>query len=182
MRRSRSTTSPACWPTRISRTISPSDFDLGDGADLWHFRRVEYPIPAIPILDFYDVLKGRLLAPRGSFWEIRPFSVVDQLAKGMAPQMVGAPSDPELSAAYQHLRELVLKRAEKLDQNDWEDVQFCFVSVYGFTPTALAKAEAEGIRLLEAGDFTRFLLGGRVRDRLREKLALPSLEDIGDEG
>jgi hypothetical protein len=65
---------------------------------------------------------------------------------------------------------------EKDYEHAGEDVQFCFVSVYGFTPEARAKAAEEGITLLEAGDFTRFLLSGKVRERLREKLALPNLE------
>lgn len=231
---------------RVCRVISDAevrDFDLGDAADIWHFRRVEYPIPAIPIVDFYGVLKGRVLGPRSSFWEVRPFSIVDQLANGLDPNTVGA-SDPELATAYQRLRELVLKRAAKLHETDWEwlvadyfkaqgahvderrvggaqavidvearfprgelgedvwrvqvkryqdravdwpeieadyehageDAQFCYVSVYGFTPEARAKAEDEGVRLMEAGDFTRFLLSGKVRERLREKLALPNLD------
>ena len=50
------------------------------------------------------------------------------------------------------------------------------MSVYGFTPEAEAKAEDEGIRLLEARDFTRYLLSGKIRERLREKLALPNLD------
>jgi predicted Mrr-cat superfamily restriction endonuclease len=233
---------------RVCRVISDAtfrDFDTDGPAamDVWHVRRVEYPIPPIPIVDFYGVLKGRLLGPRSSFWEIRPFSVVDQLGKGAYPNLIAA-SDPELSAAYQRVRDLLVKRAESLDEKDWEwlvadyfkaqgahvderrvggagavidvearfprgelgedvwrvqvkryqdrqidwpaiekdyehagdDMQFCFVSVYGFTPEARSKAEEQGIRLMEAGDFTRFLLGGKFRDRLRDKLALPNLD------
>lgn len=231
---------------RVTSDVEIRTFATADGTDIWHIRHVEYPIPPIPILDFYGSLKGRLLGPRSSFWEIRPFAIVDHLAKGIAPQMIGA-SDPELAAAYQRLRELVLKRAEKLDEKDWEwlvadyfkaqgahvderrvggsgavidvearfprgelgeeiwrvqvkryqdrqldwpaiekdyehageDVQFCFVSVYGFTADARANAEDEGIRLMEAGDFTRVLLSGKVRERLRDKLALPNLEGDG---
>ena len=59
--------------------------------------------------------------------------------------------------------------------------QLCFVSVYGFTPEARARVEAEDIRLKEAGDFTRFLLSGKSRDRLRQKLARPNLDAGGDE-
>jgi len=234
---------------RVTSDAQARDFDLDQAAtDIWHLRRVEYPIPPIPILDFYGVLKGRLLGPRSSFWEIRPFAVVDRLAKGAAPNMIAA-SDPELAAAYQRVRELVVKRAEALNDKDWEwlvadyfkaqgahvderrvggtgavidvearfsrgelgeevwrvqvkryqdrqidwpaietdfehageDAQFCFVSVYGFTAEARARAEAEDIRLMEAGDFTRFLLSGKVRDRLRQKLALPNLDAGADE-
>lgn len=237
---------------RICRVVSDAarrDFDLdAKEMDIWHYRRVEYPIAPIPILDFYGALKGRLLGPRSSFWEIRPFTIVDQLAKGIAPNQMSA-SDPELADAYRKLRDLVVKRAEALDEKDWEwlvadyfkaqgahvderrvggtgavidvearfprgelgeevwrvqvkryqdreigwdavekdyehageDARFCYVSVYGFTKDARAKAEEEGVRLMEAGDFTRFLLSGKVRERLRQKLALPSL-DVGSDG
>ena len=62
--------------------VEARTFDTGAEADIWHLPRVEYPLKPIPILDFYGALKGRLLGPRSTFWEIRPFSVVDQLAKG----------------------------------------------------------------------------------------------------
>lgn len=54
-----------------------------------------------------------------------------------------------------------------------DDARFCYVSVYGFTDEARARADEENVRLMEAGDFTRFLLGGRVRDSLRRKLRIP---------
>lgn len=37
------------------------------------------------------------------------------------------------------------------------------------------KAEEEDVRLLEAADFTRFLLSGRMRARIRTKLKVPLL-------
>ena len=231
---------------QICRVTSDAEFRTfatTDAADIWHVRRVDYPIGPIPILDFYGVLKGRLLGPRSSFWEMRPFTVVDQLARGATPNMIAA-SDPELAHAYAKLRDLIVRRAEALDEKDWEwlvadffkaqgahiderrvggsgavidvearfsrgelgeeiwrvqvkryqdkkvdwktiekdyehageDVRFCFVSVYGFTDEAYEKAEEENIRLMEAGDFTRFLLSGKVRERLRTKLALPNLD------
>ena len=55
--------------------------------------------------------------------------------------------------------------------------RFCFVSVFGFTDEARQKADAADIRLLEAGDFVRFLLGGKVRAELQEKLQLPIFGD-----
>lgn len=228
---------------RVTSEAAMRDFDLEAKDDIWHFRRVEYPIDPIPIVDFYGALKGRLLGPRSSFWELRPFAVVEQLATGASPNMMAA-TDPELAAAYGRLRELVVRRAEALDEKDWEwlvadyfkaqgahvderrvggttavidveahfsrgelgeelwraqvkryqdrpidwpaierdydnvgdDCTFCFVSVYGFTPEARSRAEEKGICLLEAGDFTRFLLSGKVRRRIREKLALPMLD------
>ena len=231
---------------RICRVTSDAfarDFEMEAPDDIWQCRRIEYPVPPIPVVDFYGALKGRLLGPRTSFWEIRPFKIVDQLASGRLPNFDGA-SDPELAAAFQHLRELVVRRAEGLDEKDWErlvadyfkaqgahveehqiggnravidvearfdlgelgedvwrvqvkryqdrksdwgaieqfrdnagegeDLRLCYVSVYGFTDDARAKADEANVRLLEASDFTRFLLSGKVRERLREKLAMPS--------
>lgn len=218
------------------------DFDLGDAADIWHYRRVEYPVAAIPILDFDGVLKGRVLGPRSSFWEVRPHARVDQIAQGIDPDLAGA-TDPEVAEAFRRLRDLVLARSQKLDATDWEwvvvdflkaqgahvderrvggsraiidaearfprgelgddiwrvqvkryqdrkvvwaeieadlanvgdDVTFCYVSVFGFTDEARTEAADRGVRLLEAEDFARFLLSGRLRARLRRKLALPNL-------
>jgi predicted Mrr-cat superfamily restriction endonuclease len=236
---------------RVASDVAFRDFDLegkdasGSAADVWHYRRVEYPIEPIPVIDFYGALKGRLLGPRSSFWEIRPFAVVDQLAKGLSPNQIAA-SDPELNEAYRKLESLVVKRAEALDEKDWEwlvadyfkaqgahvderrvggntavidvearfprgelgedvwrvqvkryqdreigweaiekdlehageDATFCFVSVYGFTKDARTNAAEQEVVLMEAADFTRFLLSGKVRERLRQKLQLPNL-DLG---
>lgn len=51
--------------------------------------------------------------------------------------------------------------------------RFAFVSVAGFSDEARAQASEEKIVLLEGGDFTRILLSGKLRPRLREKLRLP---------
>lgn len=51
--------------------------------------------------------------------------------------------------------------------------QFCYVSVYGFTEEARTRADDENIRLMEAADFTRFLLSGRYSESIRQKLRLP---------
>lgn len=66
---------------------------------------------------------------------------------------------------------------------DWPEIEqdyrnvgeagFCFVSVFGFTDLARQRAEEEGIRLMEAGDFVRFLLAGKHRRQLQDKLQLP---------
>ncbi len=216
------------------------DFDLDDRTDIWHHRKVEYPVGPIPVLDLHGSLKGGLLGPRMSFWDMGPvFDTVDQIARGQSPHLVAAP-DPELEAAYGQLQTLVVRRAEALNEQDWEwlvvdylkaqgasvderlvggnrpiidaeavfdlgefgrrtwrvqvkryqgravdwpeieqdfrhagDADFCFVSVFGFTDQARQKADEEGVRLMEAGDFVRFLLGGKLRERLRQKLRLP---------
>ena len=96
------------------RTEGPQDVDI------WHYRRVEYPVPPIPLLDLYGPLKGQLLGPRMSFWEVRPAEVVSQLAAGQIPSLVAA-ADPELRNALEGLRSLVLKRLEALQDRDWEN-------------------------------------------------------------
>jgi len=97
-----------------ARSDGPQDVDI------WHYRRVEYPIPPIPLLDLYGPLKGQLLGPRMSFWEVRPAEVVSQLAAGQIPSLVAA-ADPELRKALEDLRGLVLKRLEALQDRDWEN-------------------------------------------------------------
>src|SRR5712664_666026 len=48
----------------VTSTCLYRDFDLkaldtvNEEVDIWHYRRVEYPILAIPIVDFYGALKG----------------------------------------------------------------------------------------------------------------------------
>ncbi|MBX7074053.1 MAG: restriction endonuclease [Pirellulales bacterium] len=229
---------------RVCRVVSESlyrDFDLEDETDIWHYRRVEYPSPEIPILDFYGSLKGSLLGPRMSFWDMgEVYDKVDLLAHGQSPNLVSVP-DKEMQEAYHRLKALVIGRSEALTDKDWEwlvvdylkaqgavvderrvgknqpiiDVEarfdhgelddevwrvqvkryqdrpvdwpeieydfqrvgsgrFCFVSVFGFTDEARQKSLDAGIRLLEAGDFVRFLMGGKVRPELQEKLRLPT--------
>lgn len=219
------------------------DFDLDDRTDIFHYREVEYSREPVPILDLYGPLKGKLLGPRMSFWEIGSHEVVDTIANGGSPAIAAA-EDPELMAAYRNLRSLVLKRAESLNEADWEELavdyfiaqgahvlgrvggnqpiidaeaifhhgelgeevwriqvkryqdrvvdwptiqrdfehvgaesRFCYVSVYGFSAEARTRADDESVHLMEAADFTRFLLSGRCRESIRQKLRLPVLDD-----
>jgi predicted Mrr-cat superfamily restriction endonuclease len=227
----------------VCRVVSGAlfrDFELADKTDIWHYRRVDYPIDPIPVLDLHGSLKGSLLGPRMSFWEIDgAFTTVNQIACGQSPGATAAP-DAELNAAYRGLQTLVLHRLEALNEHDWEwlvvdylktqgavvderrvggnqaiidmearfdhgefgeevwriqvkryqgravdwpeiehysrnvgDANFCFVAVFGFSEQARQRADEEEIRLLEAGDFVPFLLGGKLRQRLREKVLLP---------
>ena len=226
---------------RIARVTSGPhfrDFDLVDDADIWHYRTVELAEKPIPILDFYGGLKGSLLGPRMSFWELGDeHAAAPQLFRG---ERVGVALDPKLTEAYDALRGLLVQRAEALGAEDWEwlvvdylkaqgahvderrvgksqpiidvearfdrgelgeeiwrvqvkrlkhqmidwptieadyehagEARFCYVSVFGFTEEARKRAADERIVLLEAGDFTRFLLSGKLRPRLRELLRLP---------
>jgi predicted Mrr-cat superfamily restriction endonuclease len=234
---------PPAKHVRICRIVSAPlyrAFNMEDKTDIWHYRRVEYACAPIPILDLHGSLKGSLLGPRMSFWEIDgAFQTVDLIACGKSPGFTAAP-DPDLETAYHQLKDLVIRRAHALNDDDWEwlvvdymkaqgaivderlvggnrpiidvearfghgefgeevwrlqvkryqgravdwpeiehdlrhvgDANFCYVSVFGFSDQARQKSDAEDIRLLEAGDFVLFLLGGKVRSRLREKLQLP---------
>lgn len=113
---------PKKW-VRICRVKSPCayrDFDTGDRTDVWYFWRVEYPLDPIPILDFYGSLKGKLLGPRMSFWQLNnSYDIVDALVRGLKPHLLAAP-DSELQAAYSHLRDLVSHRLEAFGEHDWE--------------------------------------------------------------
>jgi hypothetical protein len=113
------------------------DFDqqardtVGEEVDIWHYREVDYPIAPIPLLDFYGALKGRLLGPRIAFWEIAGVvEIVDCLCAGVAPN-VSLASDPEIRTAYDALRSLILRRAEALNERDWELVVADFLRAQG---------------------------------------------------
>jgi predicted Mrr-cat superfamily restriction endonuclease len=214
------------------------DFELAEPTDIWHYRTVELSPKSIPILDFYGGLKGSLLGPRMSFWDLGDeHGIAAQLFRGEIP---GHTPDPKLTQAYDALRDLLVKRAEALTAEDWEwlvvdyfkaqgahvderkvgksqsiidaearfdhgelgaelwriqvkhlrgqkvdwaaveadykhvgEARFCYVSVFGFTDDATKQADKENVRLLEAGDFARFLLSGKLRPRLRQVLRLP---------
>jgi predicted Mrr-cat superfamily restriction endonuclease len=218
------------------------DFDLDDSTDIFHYRMVEYAREPVPILDLYGPLKGKLLGPRMSFWEIRSHEAVDTIANGGSPATAAA-EDPKIETAYRNLRNLILERAETLNEKDWEQLtvdyfraqgahvvgrvggnqpiidaeaifyhgelggevwriqvkryqnqsvdwptirrdlehvgaesRFCYVSVYGFTDEARMRADEEGIYLMEAASFTRFLLSDRYSESIRQKLRLPDLD------
>ncbi len=175
-----------------------------------------------------------------SFWEIVPHDAIERIAAGDSP-ILGA-ADPELEAAYASLKDVVLKRAESLNERDWEwlvvdyflaqgarvdetkvggsraiiDAEAVFahgdlgtevwriqvkrtktdrsigqlfarilstlaltlgfaMSRYMGSLRRRARADEEGIHLMEAGEFTRFLLSGMYRDSIAEKLRLPRL-------
>lgn len=223
---------------RFTSEIKKRTFELDDPTDVWLYREVELAKEPIPIVDFFGGLRGRLLGPKMSIWEIRDArAVVARLFQGEPPDVV---ADPELLRAYDELKKLVAKRAEALTAQDWEWVvvdyfiaqgarvderlvggsrpvidlearfdhgelgeelwrvqvkhlhrpvdwptihavhenagacdRFAFVSVAGFTDDARVQADDEEIVLLEGTDFTRFLLSGKLRHRLRERLRLP---------
>lgn len=226
---------------KVTSELKRRDFETSDKTDVWLYRNVQLAKSPIAIVDFYGALKGAVLGPRMSFWELRGHaSAVEHLFQGVIPTDKTAP-DPEILASYNALRDLVLARTKNLDASGWERLaadyfreqgavveeehiggtmavidfearfdrgelgqelwrvqvkrlnhavdwptiekdyanagecdRFAFVSVAGFTQDAVEKADEKGdIVLLEAEDFTRFLLSGRMRSELRKKLKLP---------
>lgn len=218
----------------LERRGSEGDVDI----DIWLCRRVELGVTPFKIVDFYGGLKGRVLGPRMSFWELR--GAADVAAQLFTEGVVRRGEDAELTAAYESLSRLVLRRMECLDASDWEwlvtdyfiaqgahvderqvggsqatidlEARFdhgelgeevwrvqvkrlstvvderavkhfvehvgdcdrrAFVSARGFTDAARLRADEDDVTLMEAQDFTRFLLSGKIRPRLREKLQLP---------
>jgi len=107
----------------ITRVVSDAlyrDFDMDDPVDVWHYRRVEYPVPPISILDFHGSIKGGVLGPRGTFWSLdRSYVAIDHLAHGRDPGTQIAP-DAEVTEAFERLRSLVVARAQALNDRDWE--------------------------------------------------------------
>jgi predicted Mrr-cat superfamily restriction endonuclease len=234
----------------ITSNAAYRDFDedakdaIGDTVDIWHYRSVKYLCSPIPIVDFFAPLKGKLLGPRGTIWQLHEARhTLSQLAGGTLAHDLLA-SGPELKEAFEHLRDLIVRRAHSLDDKGWEwlvadyfraqhahvdewvggtravidieasfdhgelgetvwhvqvkryqncptdkgdleyllsfggdEARLCFVSVFGFTERARTFADENNIRLLEASDFVRFLLGNKVRAELMMKLRLPIINN-----
>jgi len=121
---------------RICRVVSDAlyrDFDLNDPEariDIWHYRRVDYPVPAIPITDFYGGLKGRLLDARMFFWELPgAYQMVQQMVRSRVPQITAGDSD--IKQAYATLRDLLVVRAEALNDEDWECILVDYLRAQG---------------------------------------------------
>lgn len=106
---------------RVKSELKYRDFDTEQlEFDIWQYRKIEYATDPISILDLYGSLKGRLLGPRGSFWRIRnAFELVDMLARGEKPGNQSAPAR-EIRDAFDRVTALVLRRAEALNEKDWE--------------------------------------------------------------
>jgi predicted Mrr-cat superfamily restriction endonuclease len=123
---------PHKWVVLCRVTSEPKyrDFDAQIDEDIWHYRKVERVGNPIPILDFYAPLKGALLGPRMSFWEVGHFEDLDLIAQGKDPHIAAAP-DPEFQKAYEQLSALVLKRMEALNDKDWELLAVDFFRAQG---------------------------------------------------
>jgi predicted Mrr-cat superfamily restriction endonuclease len=102
------------------------DFDLAakdtynEEVDIWHCRKVRQTCEAIPIVDFYGAIKGKLLGPRGTFWQLHDlFELIQQIGLGIKPGLLMA-KDSEIQEAKSKLEELITKRTETLNEHDWE--------------------------------------------------------------
>ncbi|MGD0796140.1 MAG: restriction endonuclease [Acidobacteriaceae bacterium] len=230
----------------VSTSSKYRDFDTSatdtadEEVDVWHFRKVRFACEPIPILDLYGSLKGKLLGPQGTFWQLHEqFELIKQITMGISPG-ISLAKDSDISRARATLEELIKARTEALNDRDWEllaadyfraqgavvdekkiggnrsvidfeavfqhgeippsiwrvqvkryqnrrvdqdeirnhadhagDAHFCFVSVFGFTDEARKYADSAGVRLMQAEDFSSFILGGKLRETLTLKLMLP---------
>ncbi len=106
---------------KVESAASYRDFDLHKkDSDIWHYRKVSYPCPPIPITRFDAVLKWSLLGPKLSIWNIEQDSKrVDLLAQGLDPKQLEVP-DIDISNAHEKLSELISKRLQSLDEIDLE--------------------------------------------------------------
>lgn len=138
---------PAVWPGTLLRFVSwcqPGDFiiyyvpkrksfvivevvsdaykrdtSLDDETDIWMTRDVAIRM-TIPSVDFYAPLKGRVLGPRMSFWQIHgEGATVDALASGRDPLLEEAP-DPVIVGHLEELRKLATTRLHSLDAKEYE--------------------------------------------------------------
>ncbi len=123
---------------RICRVLSEAlyrDFDLSEpevNVDIWHYRRVEYPVPPIPIADFFGGLKGRLLDARMFFWELPgAYQTIEQIARSRIPRITAG--DLDMIQAYATLRDLLVTRAEALSEQDWQCVVVDYLRAQGAT-------------------------------------------------
>lgn len=88
--------------------------------DIWHCRKIKYLCAPIRIVDFFAPLKGKLLGPRGTIWQLRDaHGTLKELSSGTLAHDLLA-SDPELREAFERLRDLIVRRTQNLDDKGWE--------------------------------------------------------------
>ena len=101
------------------------DFDLdaqdteGQEVDIWFCRNVK-TVATVPILDLDGVLKGKILGPQGTCWELSDcYERVDAIVRGISFHVK---QDPEIQKHYSELRDLVTERARSLNAGQWEQL------------------------------------------------------------
>jgi predicted Mrr-cat superfamily restriction endonuclease len=181
---------PAGKRVRICRVLGAVERRSaeGDKPDIWQTRRVEYPCPPIPVTDLPGSLYGRLLSPRGTFWEIRAHHVVEQLANGVPfSQIVVA--DAGLSNVSSELAAQVVARLLELNPTDWEHLVADYFTAQGATIEGRVGGSQAVIDL--AATFSHGELGGerwlvQVKRFQDQKVGWPAVErdlmHAGEEG
>lgn len=106
----------------ICRVIGPAlkrTTDVDDDTDIWITREVE-TLCETGVVDFFAPLKGRVLGPRMSFWQLHgEAETLATLATGGDPLRLGAP-DPVVVASLRTLRDLATTRLHALNDKDYE--------------------------------------------------------------
>ncbi len=93
--------------------------DLEDETDIWIVRDVERK-DEISTLDFFAPLRGKVLGPRFSFWQLHDMGeALDALVRGVDPLHLDAP-DPDVSEAINTLTELATTRLHALNASEYE--------------------------------------------------------------
>lgn len=110
----------------IASDVKRRNFDLGahdtvgEEVDIWYYRQVKYLCDPISIVEFFAPLKGKLLGPRGTIWELHnAYESLRELASGTLAHDLLA-SEPDLRKAHDSLRKLIVKRMQVLDDRGWE--------------------------------------------------------------
>lgn len=110
---------------RVESGLRRRDFDLdaqdteGQKVDIWFCRNVT-TVATVPVLDLDGVLKGKILGPRGTCWELSDcYGRVDAIVSGIS---IHLNQDPEIQKIYSELRDLVTERAKSLNDREWEQL------------------------------------------------------------
>lgn len=116
--------------------------DLNDQTDIWIVRDAVVRSET-SILEFFAPLKGRVLGPRMSFWQLRgEGETLRVLASGMNPLHLAAP-DPEVISALETLRDLATTRLYTFNDKDFELLTAEFFRAQG--ATILGKVGADPV-------------------------------------
>ncbi len=105
--------------SQVTGAAAKRTSELDNDIDIWITRDVE-TLRETPVVDFFAPLKGRILGPRMSFWQLHDEGeTLATLASGGDPLRLGAP-DPEVIAALQTLGDLATQRLHAFNDKDYE--------------------------------------------------------------
>lgn len=104
---------------QVDGPASKRTTEVENDIDIWITRGATV-LNEIPVVEFFAPLKGRVLGPRMSFWQLHDEGeTLAILAAGGDPLRIGAP-DPQVLAALRTLQELATTRLHALDDRDYE--------------------------------------------------------------